>query len=54
VTSSTSWSAGGRSLFSAAFAREVLRALEALRQALRTDPQGCLLHNFARAYFWPS
>jgi AcrR family transcriptional regulator len=38
-------------LFGAVFAREVLRALEELRQALRADPQACLLHNFARAYF---
>jgi AcrR family transcriptional regulator len=38
-------------LFSAVFTREVLRALEELRQALRTNPGACLLHNFARAYF---
>ena len=38
-------------LFSAVFTREVLRALEELREALRTDPRACLLHNFARAYF---
>jgi AcrR family transcriptional regulator len=38
-------------LFSAVFGREVLRAMEELRQALDTDPQACLLHNFARAYF---
>jgi AcrR family transcriptional regulator len=38
-------------LFSAVFAREVLHAMDELRQALRQDPQACLLHNFARAYF---
>jgi AcrR family transcriptional regulator len=38
-------------LFSAVFTREVLRAIAELQQALRTDPQSCLLHNFARAYF---
>jgi AcrR family transcriptional regulator len=38
-------------LFGAVFAREVLRAMRELRQALGTDPQACLLHNFARAYF---
>ncbi|MDJ0382366.1 hypothetical protein [Streptomyces sp. G-G2] len=35
----------------AVFAREVLRAMDALRQALQRDPQTCLLHNFARVYF---
>jgi AcrR family transcriptional regulator len=38
-------------LFSAVFAREVLYAMDELRQALRQDPQACLLHNFARVYF---
>jgi AcrR family transcriptional regulator len=38
-------------LFSAVFAREVLQAMEELRQALDTDARTCLLHNFARAYF---
>jgi AcrR family transcriptional regulator len=38
-------------LFGAVFAREVHGAVEELRQALRTDPQTCLLHNFARVYF---
>ncbi|MFI6603608.1 TetR/AcrR family transcriptional regulator [Nonomuraea sp. NPDC050536] len=38
-------------LFGAVFAREVLYAMDELRQALRQDPQVCLLHNFARAYF---
>ena len=38
-------------LFSAVFAREVLHAMDELRQALRKDPQTCLLHNFASAYF---
>jgi AcrR family transcriptional regulator len=38
-------------LFSAVFAREVLHAMEELRQALRNDPRTCLLHNFARVYF---
>jgi AcrR family transcriptional regulator len=38
-------------LFSAVFGREVLRAMDELGHALRTDPRACLLHNFARAYF---
>jgi AcrR family transcriptional regulator len=38
-------------LFGAVFTREVHGAVEELRQALRTDPRACLLHNFARAYF---
>ncbi|GLI02839.1 TetR/AcrR family transcriptional regulator [Phytohabitans aurantiacus] len=38
-------------LFSAVFAREVLHAMDELRQALSQDPRACLLHNFARAYF---
>jgi AcrR family transcriptional regulator len=38
-------------LFSAVFSREVLYAMDELRQALRRDPQACLLHNFARTYF---
>lgn len=38
-------------LFSAVFAREVLYAMDELRQALRKDPRTCLLRNFARAYF---
>jgi AcrR family transcriptional regulator len=38
-------------LFGAVFAREVLHAVEDLRQALRRDPETCLLHNFARVYF---
>jgi AcrR family transcriptional regulator len=38
-------------LFSAVFAREVLHAIEELRQAVRRDPRACLLHNFVRAYF---
>ncbi|NJP91015.1 TetR/AcrR family transcriptional regulator [Nonomuraea sp. FMUSA5-5] len=38
-------------LFSAVFAREVLHAMDELRQALRKDPPACLLHNFARVYF---
>lgn len=38
-------------MFSAVFTREVLYAMGELRQALRQDPQTCLLHNFARAYF---
>jgi AcrR family transcriptional regulator len=38
-------------LFSAVFEREVLRAIDELRQALRKDPQVCLLHRFARTYF---
>ncbi|WP_433345060.1 TetR/AcrR family transcriptional regulator [Microtetraspora malaysiensis] len=38
-------------LFSAVFAREVLHAMDELRQALREDPRACLLHNFARVYF---
>ncbi len=38
-------------LFSAVFAREVLYAMDELRQALRQDARTCLLRNFARAYF---
>ncbi|MET9731052.1 helix-turn-helix domain-containing protein [Streptomyces sp. NPDC006458] len=38
-------------LFGAVFAREVLRAVDDLRQALQRDPQTCLLHNFARVYY---
>ncbi|MDQ0791601.1 TetR/AcrR family transcriptional regulator [Streptomyces sp. B1I3] len=38
-------------LFGAVFAREVLRAMDGLRQALQRDPHTCLLHNFARVYF---
>ena len=38
-------------LFSAVFAREVLHAIDELRQALQQDPRACLLRNFARAYF---
>jgi AcrR family transcriptional regulator len=38
-------------LFSAVFAREVLRAVDELRQALRQDPRACLPHRFARTYF---
>jgi AcrR family transcriptional regulator len=38
-------------LFTAVFEREVLRAIGELRQALRQDPQACLLHRFARTYF---
>jgi AcrR family transcriptional regulator len=38
-------------LFSAVFAREVLYAIDELRQALRQDPRACLLHRFAHTYF---
>ncbi|MEV0351644.1 helix-turn-helix domain-containing protein [Nonomuraea sp. NPDC050680] len=38
-------------LFSVVFAREVLYAMDELRQALRQEPETCLLRNFARAYF---
>jgi AcrR family transcriptional regulator len=38
-------------LFSAVFEREVLYAVDELRQALRQDPHVCLLHRFARTYF---
>ena len=38
-------------LFSAVFEREVLRAIDELQQALRQDPQVCLLHHFAHTYF---
>jgi AcrR family transcriptional regulator len=38
-------------LFGAVFARELHHAMDELRQALRQDPQTCLLRNFARAYF---
>jgi len=38
-------------LFTAVFAREVLRAVGELVQALQHDPGVCLLHRLARAYF---
>jgi AcrR family transcriptional regulator len=38
-------------LFGAVFAREVLCAMDELRQALRREPQACVLHRFARTYF---
>ncbi|WP_405816176.1 TetR/AcrR family transcriptional regulator [Streptomyces sp. NBC_01390] len=38
-------------LFGAVFAREVLRAVDDVQQALQRDPRTCLLHNFARVYF---
>jgi AcrR family transcriptional regulator len=38
-------------LFTAVFEREVLYAIDELRQAIRRDPQVCLLHGFARSYF---
>jgi len=38
-------------LFSAVFEREVLCAIDELRQALRQDPHVCLLHRFAHTYF---
>jgi AcrR family transcriptional regulator len=38
-------------LFTAVFQREVLQAVGELVRALRQDPQVCLLHRFARAYF---
>jgi AcrR family transcriptional regulator len=38
-------------LFSAVFEREVLGAIDELRQAMRQDPQVCLLHRFAGTYF---
>jgi AcrR family transcriptional regulator len=38
-------------LFGAVFAREVLHAIDELRQALGKDPRTCLLHGFARVYF---
>ncbi|MFD8012664.1 TetR/AcrR family transcriptional regulator [Streptomyces sp. NPDC058955] len=38
-------------LFSAVFAREVLAAVGAVRDALRDDPETCLLDRFARTYF---
>ncbi|MGP3961083.1 TetR/AcrR family transcriptional regulator [Nonomuraea sp. 3N208] len=38
-------------LFSAVFAREVLAAMDELRQAVQQDPRACLLHRFARVYF---
>jgi AcrR family transcriptional regulator len=38
-------------LFSAVFEREVQYAIGELRQALRQDPQLCLPHRFAHAYF---
>jgi AcrR family transcriptional regulator len=38
-------------LFTAVFEREVLQAIGELLQALRQDPQVCLPHRLARAYF---
>jgi len=38
-------------LFTAVFEREVLHTIGELLQALRQDPQVCLPHRFARAYF---
>jgi AcrR family transcriptional regulator len=38
-------------LFSAVFEREVLYAIDELRQALRQDPRVCLLHRLAHTYF---
>jgi AcrR family transcriptional regulator len=38
-------------LFRAVFEREVHQAMRELLQALGQDPQECLLHRFARAYF---
>ena len=38
-------------LFRAVFEREVLEAIGELLQAVRQDPQVCLLHRLARAYF---
>ena len=38
-------------LFTAVFGREVLQAIGELLQALRQDPQACLPHRLARAYF---
>lgn len=38
-------------LFIAVFEREILQAIGELLQALREDPQACLPHQFARAYF---
>jgi AcrR family transcriptional regulator len=38
-------------LFTAVFEREVLQAIRELLQALRQNPQVCLLHRFAPAYF---
>jgi AcrR family transcriptional regulator len=38
-------------LFTAVFEREVHQAIGELVGALRQDPQVCLLHRFARAYF---
>lgn len=38
-------------LFTAVFEREVLQAIGELLGALRQDPQLCLLHRFAPAYF---
>ncbi|KAB2381876.1 TetR/AcrR family transcriptional regulator [Actinomadura montaniterrae] len=38
-------------LFGAVFQREVLRAIDELRQAVRRDPRAALLHGFARTYF---
>jgi AcrR family transcriptional regulator len=38
-------------LFTAVFEREVLQAIGELVRALGQDPQVCLLHRFARAYF---
>jgi AcrR family transcriptional regulator len=38
-------------LFTAVFEREVQQAIGELTEALGQDPQVCLLHRFARAYF---
>jgi AcrR family transcriptional regulator len=38
-------------LFGAVFEREVLYAIDELRQAMRQDPRVSLLHRFARTYF---
>jgi AcrR family transcriptional regulator len=38
-------------LFSAVLEREVFYAIDEVRQALRQDPQVCLLHRFAHTYF---
>jgi AcrR family transcriptional regulator len=38
-------------LFSAVFEREVIYAIDALRQAVLQDPLACQLHRFARTYF---
>jgi AcrR family transcriptional regulator len=38
-------------LFAAVFEREVLNAIDELRQAIQDDPRTALLHRFARTYF---